>query len=175
MARFVRVHCRLGSSLLKSLDKTKAAGVGMPAQPLGHARLAPPAAVVHHSILPTRMAPTGVPMPISMFLFQGPITPINLTEIIAVVMGISVVLIPVIGITARFALKPTVEAFSRLFEGRAANETISILERRMALMESQVESIESNVKRLVDASDFHQQLQSGPTPTAPEPVDPKQD
>ncbi len=114
-------------------------------------------------------------MPISMFLFQGAITPINLTEIIAVVMGISIVLIPVIGITARFALKPTVEAFSRLFEGRGANETISILERRMALMESQIESIESNVKRLVDATDFHQQLQSGPTPPAPDAVDQRQD
>ncbi len=114
-------------------------------------------------------------MLISMFLFQGPIAPINLTEIIAVVMGISIVLIPVIGITARFALKPTVEAFSRLFEGRGANETISILERRMALMESQIESIESNVKRLVDVTDFHQQLQSGPTPTAPEAVDQRQD
>lgn len=114
-------------------------------------------------------------MPISMFLFQGAIDPINLTEIIAVIMGISVVLIPVIGITARFALKPTVEAFSRLFEGKGTNETISILERRMALMESQIESIESNVKRLVDVTDFHQQLQSGPTPTDPQAVDQKQD
>ena len=110
-----------------------------------------------------------------MFLFQGAIDPINLTEIIAVIMGISVVLIPVIGITARFALKPTVEAFSRLFEGKSTNETISILERRMALMESQIESIESNVKRLVDVTDFHQQLQSGPTPTDPQAVDQKQD
>ncbi len=114
-------------------------------------------------------------MPISMFLFQGAIDPINLTEIIAVVMGISIVLIPVIGITARFALKPTVDAFSRLFEGKGANETISILERRMALMESQIESIESNVKRLVDVTDFHQQLQSGPTPRAPEAGDQRQD
>ena len=113
-------------------------------------------------------------MPISMLLFQGVIDPINLTEIISVVMGISIVLIPVIGITARFALKPTVDAFSRLFEGRGANETISILERRMALMESQIESIESNVKRLVDVTDFHQQLQSGPTPPPPETDDRKQ-
>lgn len=114
-------------------------------------------------------------MPISMFLFQGAIAPINLTEIISVIMGISIILIPVIGITARFALKPTVEAFSRLFEGKGANEAISILERRMALMESQIESIESNVKRLGDVTDFHQQLESGPTPTAPEAVDERQD
>jgi len=103
-------------------------------------------------------------MPISMFLFQGAIAPINLTEIISVIMGISIVLIPVIGLTARFALKPTVEAFTRFFEGKGNDEVVSILERRMALMESQIESIESNVKRLVDVSDFDRQLKPGPTP-----------
>lgn len=102
-------------------------------------------------------------MPISMLLFQSPIEPINLTAILAVFMGISVVLIPVIGITARFALKPTVEAFSRLFEGRGANESINLLERRMSLIESQIDSIESNVSRLADASEFHHKLEAGPS------------
>ncbi|GMR12943.1 MAG: hypothetical protein BMS9Abin29_1138 [Gemmatimonadota bacterium] len=110
-------------------------------------------------------------MPTAMLLFQGPLAPINLTEIIAVIMGVSIVLIPVIGITARFALKPTVEAFSRLFEGRRASETISILERRMALMEAQIESIESNVKRMVDVTDFHRQLESGSRPPTPDTED----
>jgi hypothetical protein len=41
-------------------------------------------------------------------LLQGPpILPIDLTALLAVFMGISIVLIPVLGITARFALKPT--------------------------------------------------------------------
>ena len=89
-----------------------------------------------------------------------PIMPIDLTALLATFMGISIVLIPVLGITARFALKPTVEALSRLFEGRGREESISILERRMGLMEQQIESIESNVQRLVDMSEFHQELQA---------------
>jgi hypothetical protein len=89
-----------------------------------------------------------------------PIMPINLTELLAVFMGISIVLIPVLGITARFALKPTVEALSRLFEGRGSDEAVSILERRMALMEQQIESIESNVHRLVEMGEFQHELHS---------------
>ena len=90
-----------------------------------------------------------------------PVMPIDLTALLAVFMGISVVLIPVLGITARFALKPTVEALSRFFERRGSEETISILERRMALMEQQIESIETNVQRLVEVADFHQRLGGG--------------
>lgn len=89
-----------------------------------------------------------------------PMMPIDVTALLAVFMGISVVLIPVLGITARFALKPTVEALSRFFERRGSEETISILERRMALMEQQIESIESNVQRLVEMSEFHQELRA---------------
>ena len=54
--------------------------------------------------------------------------PIDLTEIIAVFMGISIVLIPVIGLTARFAIKPVVEALSRGLESRGQDETVRILE-----------------------------------------------
>ncbi len=89
-----------------------------------------------------------------------PIMPIDLTALLAVFMGISIVLIPVLGITARFALKPTVEALSRFFDRKGDEEVVSILERRMALMEQQIESIEANVHRLVEMNEFHHELQS---------------
>ena len=38
------------------------------------------------------------------------IAPIDLTALVATILGISIVLVPVIGLTARFALAPTVEA-----------------------------------------------------------------
>ena len=63
------------------------------------------------------------------------ITPIDLTELVATILGISIILIPVIGITARFALKPTVEAMSRFFDHKGLGENVQILERRMALQE----------------------------------------
>ncbi len=91
-----------------------------------------------------------------------PVEPINLTSIIAVIMGISVVLIPVIGLTARFALKPTVEALSRVFESRGTDESVQILERRVALLETQVEVMESSMHRVQEAARFDAQLKAGP-------------
>ena len=89
------------------------------------------------------------------------ILPIDLTSIIAVIMGISVVLIPVIGLTARFALKPVVEALSRVFEARGMNESFQILERRIALMETQMEMLGDSMKRLEETAGFYAQLQAG--------------
>jgi hypothetical protein len=89
-----------------------------------------------------------------------PMMPIDLTALLAVFMGTSIILIPVLGLTARFALKPTVEALSRFFDRKDDDEVISILERRMALMEQQIESIEGNVHRLVELNEFHHELQS---------------
>lgn len=92
------------------------------------------------------------------------VMPVDLTALLAVFMGISIVLVPVIGITARFALKPTVEALSRLFEHRGMEDTVAILERRMALLEQQMESLDGSVKRLAEVAEFHRELQSGEKP-----------
>ena len=90
--------------------------------------------------------------------------PVDLTTLLAVFMGISIVLVPVIGMTARFALKPTVEALARLFEHRGVENTVAILERRMALMEQQMESLDGSVKRLAEVAEFHRALGSGEKP-----------
>ena len=100
-------------------------------------------------------------MPFAILAVAQDILPIDLTALLAVFMGVSVVLVPVIGLTARFALKPTVEALSRFFDKRGSDEAISILERRMALMEQQLESIESSVQRIADTAEFDHDL-AGP-------------
>ena len=89
------------------------------------------------------------------------ILPIDLTALVAVIMGVSIVLVPVIGLTARFALKPTVEALGRFFDHKGLDESVHIMERRMALMEQQIESLEGTVKRLGEVTEFHQALESG--------------
>jgi len=90
-----------------------------------------------------------------------PVEPINLTSVIAVIMGISVVLIPVIGLTARFALKPVVEALSKVFESRELSESYQIMERRMGLMEAQIEAMDNSMNRLADTAHFEAQLRAG--------------
>ncbi len=97
-------------------------------------------------------------MPFATLDVAQEILPIDLTALLAVFMGISIVLIPALGITARFALKPTVEALSRFFDKKGSDEALSILERRMALMEQQVESIESSVQKLAETAEFDQKL-----------------
>jgi len=90
------------------------------------------------------------------------VLPIDLTQVVAVVMGISIVLIPVIGLTARFALKPVVEALSNVLQTRGMDESLQIVERRLALMETQMEGLEASMRRLEEASNFDAQLRSGP-------------
>ncbi len=101
-------------------------------------------------------------MPFATLAVVQAIETINLTALLATFMALSVVLIPVIGLTARFALKPTVEALSRFFDKRGSDEAVSILERRMELMELQLESIESSVQRIADTAEFDQRLEAPP-------------
>jgi len=102
-------------------------------------------------------------MPFAALVVQSPIEPINVVGLLAVFMGNSVVLIPVIGLTLRFALKPTVEALSRFFDKKGMDESYMIMERRIGLIEAQIDSMESNVSRLVEVSEFHRELKSGDT------------
>lgn len=94
------------------------------------------------------------------------ILPIDVTSLVAVILGISVVLIPVVGLTARYALKPFVETLGRFFDHRELDENVQILERRMALLEQQIEAMDGTVRRLTEVTDFHRQLEAGANPGA---------
>jgi hypothetical protein len=93
------------------------------------------------------------------------ILPIDVVALVSVILGISIVLVPVIGLTARFALKPAVEALARVFEARELDESVRILERRVELQEHQIEALQETVKQLGEAREFDRQL------AAPRPVD----
>ncbi|MGI9626591.1 MAG: hypothetical protein ACR2QM_07135, partial [Longimicrobiales bacterium] len=58
--------------------------------------------------------------------------PVDLTALAAIILGTSVVLIPVAGLTLRYALQPVVSAFGRFLEARAGEESAAIMDRRMA-------------------------------------------
>ena len=90
-----------------------------------------------------------------------PTLPIDLTAIIGVFMGSLMVLIPIAGFTARFAMKPIVESLARLKEGGARTEALEMLERRMALLEQEVQNvsaIKDDVARLVEELEFQRKL-----------------
>lgn len=90
------------------------------------------------------------------------VLPVDLVALVSAIMGISIVLFPVIGLTIRFALKPTVEALGRFFDNKELGQDVHILQRRMALMEQQIQSMESTMERLVEVTEFHNELRGGP-------------
>ena len=78
-------------------------------------------------------------------------------------LGILTVLIPIAGLTARFALKPIVEAIARMREvqsGTTARE-VNLLEQRVALLEQQYQALDNQVERITEVKDFERQLTSG--------------
>lgn len=98
------------------------------------------------------------------------IQPVDLTALVATILGISIVLVPVIGITARFALKPTVEALSRLFENRSTSDTLQILQQRMELQEQQIDALQTALRSMNEARDFERQLAAPPSATVGDTV-----
>jgi hypothetical protein len=92
-----------------------------------------------------------------------PTLPIDLTAIIGVFMGSLMVLIPIAGLTARFALKPIVESIARMRDSSNRSEAIEMLERRTALLEQEVQNItgiREDVSRLVEELEFQRSLGS---------------
>jgi hypothetical protein len=87
--------------------------------------------------------------------------PINLTALMGTILEILFVLIPVSGITSRFALSPTVEAFSKRFETNGAGDTIRILEPHLDLQEQEIAMLHQTVPSLSDGNEFSRQI-AGP-------------
>ena len=94
--------------------------------------------------------------------------PIDLTSLVAVILGISIVLVPVIGLTARYALSPTVQALAKLFESKGTEEAVRILERRIELQEQEIAMLSQTVQSLSEGRDFERQL-AAPPKAAPGP------
>jgi len=73
-----------------------------------------------------------------------------------------VVSIPVVAFSLRFAAKPVVDALVRLREvqgkATASDETMLLHDRRMSLLESELQHVSSMLERLAEAERFHAQL-----------------
>ena len=94
----------------------------------------------------------------------------DLTGLIAVLGGLLLVLIPIAGLTARFALKPLIESIAAAMQARqgTAGESLAAVERRMASLEAEVSSLRTDLVRLGDGRDFDRKLAaSSPADTAP--------
>jgi hypothetical protein len=102
--------------------------------------------------------------------------PGELLGLTAIIMGGLAILVPIAGITARVALKPIVEAMARYREMKGADDAVTMLERRMSLMEEQLHGMDRSLRLLVEDSDFRRRLEMsapvGAAALAPAPGDP---
>jgi hypothetical protein len=83
------------------------------------------------------------------------ITPLDPRELLAMIMGMLVVLIPLTGFTVRFATRPRPAAL--LCEGSHDRQVIEMLERRVALLEQELRSlndVREEMARVLEEADF---------------------
>jgi hypothetical protein len=78
--------------------------------------------------------------------------------------------IPVIAFSARFAIKPMVEALARLRESSghdsSVDRALAQQDRRLSLMEAELQHVTAALDRLAEAERFHAQL-AAPAPRSP--------
>jgi len=82
----------------------------------------------------------------------------------AVLMAIMsvVICVPVLGITARLALKPIVDAIVRLRESAPTNRLSDAVAGRVVELEDEVRQLRATVGRLEETVDFQQKLLASP-------------
>ena len=82
-----------------------------------------------------------------------------LTGVLAVLLGGLAVLIPVLGFTLRFALRPLVDAWIQLRKDGALETETDLLRRQVLLLESELQQVQHSVQGLTDAQEFQRRLE----------------
>lgn len=88
--------------------------------------------------------------------------PVDWVALAGVIMGTLIVLIPIAGLTARFAFKPIVESLAKVRQTPQTDERLASLESRMTLLENQLGGMEAGLRRLTDEAEFRKELARPP-------------
>jgi hypothetical protein len=84
-------------------------------------------------------------------------------DVVGLAIAAVVVLVPVLAVSARVALRPIVDSLVRLNQAfGSASSTES--KQRIAELENRVEQLTEQVRRLEEAEAFHRQLSRGEEP-----------
>lgn len=80
--------------------------------------------------------------------------------VLAVLLAGIAVLVPVIGFTLRFALRPVIDSWARLHAPQPPTDQSELLRRQMDLLEAEVQQIQHTVQSLSEAQDFQRRLEA---------------
>jgi len=83
-----------------------------------------------------------------------------LVPILAILVGGAVVLMPLAALCARFALKPILEAIAEV-RGTGGRGASAVQERRLEVLEAEVQNLRHTVQELNAAERFRLQLEDG--------------
>jgi hypothetical protein len=88
-----------------------------------------------------------------------------LIPLTAIILGSLMFLIPIAGVTARFAIKPILDSMRAAREGQAGTNAreLGVLEQRVALLEQQFQGLENSVDRLTELKEFERRLAVPPS------------
>lgn len=85
--------------------------------------------------------------------------PYALIPILGIFFGSIILLVPIGGLTLRFAIQPLIERWAELRGLASGDENrIQMVERRMETLERQIEHLERENSRLVEEADFQRSL-----------------
>lgn len=98
-----------------------------------------------------------------------------LAAVISVLFGGLVILVPIVALTMRFTLKPMLETWMRVRQGTSGQEGV-LQDRRISLLEAELQGVQSALQTLLEADEFRRQLQAtganGRTPSGTPPARP---
>jgi hypothetical protein len=77
-----------------------------------------------------------------------------------------VVLVPVLGLTLRFAIKPFFDTWAEIQRSRLADDHSDILARQVNLLELELQEVQRTLQSVADGQDFQRRL-ADPDPSPP--------
>lgn len=92
---------------------------------------------------------------------MNPETIYAMTGILAVLLGGITLMIPIVGLTLRFALKPVMEAWAKTRSLPATDRDTETLSRKVDLLETELQQVQNSLRDVLEAQDFQRRLESG--------------
>ena len=77
-----------------------------------------------------------------------------------------VVLVPVLGLTLRFAIKPFFDTWAEIQRSRLDDDHSGILARQVSLLELELQEVQRTLQSVADSQDFQRRL-ADPDPAPP--------
>ena len=83
---------------------------------------------------------------------------------LAILFAGMVVLVPILGLTLRFAIKPFFDSWAEIQRGRVSPDNHALLERQIGLLETEMQEVQRTLDAVVASQDFSRQL-ANPDPS----------